>query len=137
MEKKMIRKSIVIAALTVFFVASVMSFAVYSQNKDQITSSMRDRYPDLQDAKNSGLVGEAWTGLAGLVEANAPADVQNLVSAENKDRVALFQIIAVETGTSVEEVARQNRIRMYRLAEDHHFLQDQNRAWVRKSDLQM
>lgn len=133
----MIRKSIVISTLTVIIMASVMSFAVYSQDKDQITSSMRDRYPALQDAKNSGLAGEAWTGLAGLVEANAPGHIQDLVSAENKDRVALFQIIAAETGTSVEEVARQNRIRMYRLAEDHHFVQDQNRVWVRKSDLKM
>ncbi len=126
---------IIIFMLTVFFVVSIPGFAAYAQSKDQITSSMRDRYPAIQEAKDDGLVGEAWTGLVGLVDPNAPADVQNLVSSENKDRLALFQIIARETGTSVEEVARQNRIRMYRLAGDNHFLQDQNRAWVRKRDL--
>lgn len=106
----------------------------FAQTKEEITSSMRDRYPALLEAKNKGLVGEAWTGLAGLVDANAPAAVQNLISAENNDRRALFQVIARETGTSVEEVARQNRIRMYRLSEDNHFLQDQNREWVKKGD---
>ncbi|WP_045210868.1 YdbL family protein [Desulfonatronovibrio magnus] len=121
------------AGLLVLFVSVTMS--AYAQNKDQITASMRDRHPSLLDAKNRGLVGEAWTGLVALVDAGAPGDVQALVNAENNDRRALFQIIAAETGTSVEEVARQNRIRMYRLAEDSHFIQDQNRQWVRKRDI--
>ncbi len=123
--------------LAVFFLALVMSSAAFAKSKDEVTSSMRDRYSALQDAKDNGYVGEAWTGLVGLVDSNAPAVVQNLVSAENKDRLALFQIIARETGTSVEEVARQNRIRMYRLAENNHFLQDQNRSWVKKGDLNL
>ncbi len=121
--------------LVAFSLICIMSLAAYAQGKDEITASMRDRYPALQEAKNKGLVGEAWTGLVALVDSSAPANVQNMVTDENKDRVALFQIIAKETGTSVEEVARQNRIRMYRLAEDNHYLQNQNRQWVRKKDL--
>ncbi|WP_028573923.1 YdbL family protein [Desulfonatronovibrio hydrogenovorans] len=121
----------------VFMVVFIISSPAYAQSKDEVTASMRDRYPALQEAKNNGLVGEAWTGLAALVDQDAPASVQNLVNAENNDRRRLFQIIAQETGTSVEEVARQNRIRMYRLAEDNHFLQDQNRQWVRKRDLNL
>ncbi len=121
-------------AMALFSLVLLMGVQAYAQSKDQITASMRDRYPALQQAKNNGYVGEAWTGLVGLVDPNAPADVQNMVTAENQDRVALFQILARETGTSVEEVARQNRIRMYRLAEDNHFIHDQNRQWVRKGD---
>lgn len=123
-----------IMAMALFSLVLLMGVQAYAQSKDQITASMRDRYPALQQAKNNGYVGEAWTGLVGLVDPNAPADVQNMVTAENQDRVALFQILARETGTSVEEVARQNRIRMYRLAEDNHFIHDQNRQWVRKGD---
>ncbi len=125
---------IIILMPALFFMALSISISAHAQSKDEITSSMRDRYPALIEAKDAGLVGEAWTGLAALVEPGAPEAIQDLVSQENRDRVALFQIIARETGTSVEEVARQNRIRMYRLAEDHHFLQDQNRQWVRKKD---
>lgn len=128
---------IMILMLAVFSLVSIMSLSAFAQSKDEITAGMRDRYQALQQAKDNGLIGEAWTGLVNLVDSKAPADVQNLVSSENKDRVALFQIIARETGTSVEEVARQNRIRMYRLAEDNHFLQDQNRQWVRKKDLSL
>lgn len=128
---------IMILVLVVFSLVSIMSLSALAQSKDEITAGMRDRYQALQEAKDKGFIGEAWTGLVVLVDSKAPGDVQNLVSAENKDRVALFQIIASETGTSVEEVARQNRIRMYRLAEDNHFLQDQNRQWVRKRDLSL
>jgi uncharacterized protein len=128
---------IMILMLAAISLVSIMSLSALAQSKDEITTGMRDRYQALQQAKDKGFIGEAWTGLVVLVDSNAPGDIQNLVSAENKDRVALFQIIARETGTSVEEVARQNRIRMYRLAEDNHFLQDQNRQWVRKRDLSL
>ena len=95
---------------------------------------MKQRHAALLQAKDNGLVGEAWNGLVALVRDGAPQQVQNLVRAENEDRKMLFKIIADETGTSVPEVAMQNRIRMYRLAEEDHFVQDQDRNWVRKKN---
>ncbi|MFO8112961.1 MAG: YdbL family protein [Desulfosalsimonadaceae bacterium] len=132
--KKQIYASLIVL---VFFMTCVFSATVFAQNKEEVTANMRDRYPALQEAKNKGLVGEAWTGLVALVDAGAPSDVQALVSAENSDRKTLFHIIAQETGASIEEVAKQNRIRMYRLAEDNHFLQGKDRQWVRKKDLHL
>lgn len=132
--KKQIYASLIVL---VFFMTCVFSATVFAQNKDEVTANMRDRYPALQEAKNNGLVGEAWTGLVALVDAGASSDVQALANAENSDRRALFRIIAEETSASIEEVARQNRIRMYRLAEDDHFLQGKDRQWVRKKDLDL
>jgi hypothetical protein len=106
-----------------------------AQDKQEVVQSMKQRHSELQQAKDKGLVGEAWNGLVALVQEDAPQKVQNLVQAENNDRKQLFKIIAQETGTSVQEVARQNRIRMYRLAKDDHFVQDQSRNWVRKKEL--
>ena len=124
-----------ISIFLVFLITCVLSASAFAQSKNEVTASMRDRHPTLQTAKDNGYAGEAWTGLVALVDSDAPTDVQGLVNAENNDRRMLFQIIARETGTSIEEVARQNRIRMYRLAGDNHFLQDPNRQWVRKADL--
>lgn len=118
-----------------FFLACAISLTAIAQSKQEVAKSMRDRHSALIEAKDKGLVGEAWTGLAGLVKPDAPDGVQSLVEAENNDRKELFKIIAGETGTSVQEVARQNRIRMYRLAKDQHFVQDANRSWVQKKDL--
>lgn len=119
----------------VFFTALMPGFTAFARDKDDITASMRSRHPGLLEAKNNGYVGEAWNGLVGLVDSGTPQDVQELVSAENNDRKALFGIIARETGTSVAEVARQNRIRMYRLAGGEHFLQDPERRWIKKKNL--
>ena len=124
-----------ILIFSVFFISCILNVPAFARSKDEVTASMRDRYPALQEAKNSGYVGEAWTGLTALVNPDASSGAQTMVDAENNDRRALFQMIARETGTSVEEVARQNRIRMYRLAGENHFLQDRNRQWVRKKDL--
>lgn len=126
------RKLAVICVLLVLLFAAT---AVQAQDKDQVVQSMKDRHPDLQQAKDQGLVGEAWNGLVAVVQDDVPQEIQELVQAENKDRKQLFKIISQETGTSVQEVARQNRIRMYRLAKDDHFLQDQDRNWVRKKEL--
>lgn len=125
--------------LTLLFVLALMvslAPALQAQDRDSIVNSMKDRYPALLDAKNKGYIGEAWNGLVGVVNPDAPAGVKAVANGENSDRVALFRIIAEETSTPLEEVARQNRIRMYRLAEGSHFLQDQNRQWIRKQDLQ-
>ncbi|MFO8031523.1 MAG: YdbL family protein [Desulfohalobiaceae bacterium] len=126
------RKLAVICVLLVLLFAAT---AVQAQDKDQVVQSMKDRHPGLQQAKDQGLVGEAWNGLVAVVQDDVPQEIQELVQAENKDRKQLFKIISQETGTSVQEVARQNRIRMYRLAKDDHFLQDQDRNWVRKKEL--
>jgi hypothetical protein len=124
-----------ISCLALFFLACIICAPAFAQTKQDVVASMKNRYAALTEAKNKGLVGEAWTGLAGLVKQDAPADIKQLVEAENNDRRQLFKIIAEETATSIQEVARQNRIRMYRLAKDLHFIQNSERSWVRKKDL--
>gem|GEM_PF-217847 len=118
------------------FVSAGMAAWAQDRDKQDVVQSMKDRHAELIQAKDQGLVGEAWNGLAGIVDENAPAEIRELVNAENSDRRVLFQIIARETDTSVQEVALQNRIRMYRLAAADHFVQDKDRNWVRKKDLQ-
>ncbi|RQD75475.1 YdbL family protein [Desulfonatronospira sp. MSAO_Bac3] len=123
--------------LLVFLLAFLLgSSAVWAQNrsKDEVVQSMKDRHSSLVQAKDQGLVGEAWNGMVAVVDQGAPSRVQDLVDSENYDRRELYQIIAADTDTSVQEVALQNRIRMYRLADDNHYVQDQNRNWVRKKD---
>ncbi|MDD2317605.1 MAG: DUF1318 domain-containing protein [Desulfobacterales bacterium] len=119
------------------FVSLVFSLAATAaaQDRNTVVNSMKERYPALLQAKAQGFIGETWNGLVSIVNPAAPAGAKAIADGESSDRRALFQIIAKETSTPVEEVARQNRIRMYRLAEDNHFLQNQNRQWVLKKDL--
>jgi uncharacterized protein len=103
--------------------------------REELIESMRLRYPQLEAAKQRGEIGEAWTGLTGVVDPAASAETRAMVEQENQDRRNLFAIIARETNSTVDEVARQNRIRMYRLAGAADFVQDAQRRWVRRSEL--
>lgn len=129
------KEKTVLALTIVLSLLFLMTGPATAQDRETVIDSMKERYAALQEAKDQGLVGEAWTGLVGLVDDNAPAQVKALVDGENSDRRTLFQIIAKDTGTSLGEVARQNRIRMYRLADDSHFVQNEKREWVRKGSL--
>ena len=125
--------TVLLICLLAFMLGSSAAWA-QDRSKDEVVQSMRDRHSSLVQAKDRGLVGEAWNGMVAVVDQDAPSRVQDLVDSENYDRRELYQIIAAETDTSVQEVALQNRIRMYRLANDNHYVQDRNRNWVRKKD---
>lgn len=125
--------TVLIICLLTFVLGSSAAWA-QNRGKDEVVQSMKDRHSSLVQAKDQGLVGEAWNGMVAIVDQGAASRVQDLVDSENYDRRELYQKIAAETDTSVQEVALQNRIRMYRLADDNHYLQDGNRNWVRKKD---
>lgn len=61
---------------------------------------------DLSTAKASGLVGEKMNGLLGVVDTNAPAEVNALVESINAQRQAEYQRIATKNGVSVTDVAK-------------------------------
>lgn len=125
-----------LTTLMLLFLVLASAAGVQAGDRDGTINSMKERYPALMQAKDQGLIGEARDGFVGLVHQDAPEAAKALVEGENSDRRMLFQIIARDTSTTIEEVARQNGIRMYLLARDNHFLQDQHRQWVLKRDLQ-
>lgn len=124
-----------VTTLMLLFLVLALGAVVQAEDRDGTINSMKERYPSLLQAKEQGLIGEGLNGFVGLVHHDAPDAAKALVEAENIDRQMLFHIIARDTSTTIEEVARQNGIRMYLLARDDHFLQDRNGQWVLKRDL--
>jgi uncharacterized protein len=59
----------------------------------------------LDDARAAGLIGERPDGYVDLVDPNAPASVQDLVSQINAQRRKVYQQLAGEKGVPAEEVA--------------------------------
>ncbi len=88
----------------------------------QIATSMKARFPEVEAAKKTGAVGENNRGLLEMVKADAIADadqknaVQRTLAAENDDRKALYQEIARlnsdqnMTVSTVERVYAQKRL---------------------------
>ena len=58
----------------------------------------------LDDARAAGLVGERPDGYVDLVQPNAPANVQQLVTEINAQRRKVYQELAGQKGVPVEEV---------------------------------
>ena len=78
-----------------------------SPEVEQAALRRRDRKPALDALLTRGVAGENRSGLVEIRDPGAvtPAD-QELVNAENSDRMAIYAGLAQKNGTSVEEVKK-------------------------------
>jgi uncharacterized protein YdbL (DUF1318 family) len=68
----------------------------------------RDRLAALSAVEGQGIVGEDKAGLAEIRAADkADAKTQELVKAENADRMVIYQAVAAKNGISVQDVQKQ------------------------------
>ena len=102
---------------------------------------MKARYTALETLRDAGKVGESFAGLAEVVKASdaqdkvAPKDPKSLslgdlVSAENKDRQRLYDLLAKDLKLTAEEVGKQNGIRILQQADDDHWFKAADGRWV-------
>lgn len=65
----------------------------------------RDRHSELSLLQGKGVIGENKSGLIEIRDASAAdSSVEQLVKAENDDRMIIYQAVAKKNNTSVEEV---------------------------------
>jgi uncharacterized protein YdbL (DUF1318 family) len=89
-----------------FFIA--MAYAEdLSPEVQQAAYRRKDRRDQLSSLEAQGIVGENKSGLVVVRNpAAADAPVQDLVNAENSDRMIIYQSVAKKNGSSVEEVQK-------------------------------
>lgn len=113
----------------------------------QLKKSMAGRYAALVRLKAAGKIGETYTGEVGLVDAKYGAEVVDpkakpkvtlaeFVKAENKDRKALYAVLARELKSTAKAVAQQNAVRSFSRAKPTEFLQLTGGRWMRKRDFE-
>ncbi len=104
------------------------------------------RYKQLVALKDAGRVGETYRG---TVDAVAPTylddrvvpgkddapTIREFLAAENADRRTLYELIAAETGTTADQVAKRNAARNFERAAPEHYLQLPSGKWVKKKNL--
>jgi uncharacterized protein YdbL (DUF1318 family) len=114
---------------------------------DALKKSMKERYTALESLRDDGTVGETSKGLAELrdeKDADRKVDpkekdsitVGELVAAENKDRKALYALMAVELKVEPEVVARQNALRLLQKADPDHWIQLKSGRWVQRKQIE-
>lgn len=87
-----------------------------SPEVEQAALRRRDRKDALVNWESQGVIGENNAGLVEVRDASrADSSVESLVSAENSDRMVIYQGVAAKNGTSVADV---QKIYAQRLQED-------------------
>lgn len=125
--------------------AAAVPLARGEPTKDALKEQFKARDGELRSMKQRGVVGETIDGYVDAVGSGAAADqkVGALLSEENRDRRALYQLLADEINAenpraavraTVETVAERNALRNIERAGPDEFLRVATDQWIRAKD---
>lgn len=87
---------------------------------------------DLDQAKDSGQVGEQIDGYVGTVKGGASGAVQNLVREVNRGRREKYEAIASKRGVTVQAVAARAGSKLIERAPKGQWVKESGGKWVQK-----
>ena len=104
---------------------------VQAQDLNAIRARMEQRQASVDGLKDRGLAGETNRGYLEARGSASSAD-QEVISAENADRGAVYAAIAAQTGTDAETVGRARAQRIAANSKAGVWIQDAGGAWKQK-----
>lgn len=126
------RKYSMFYAIIALFVLSIFSTeAMCFAGADDIKARMQERLPTVVQLKADGIVGENNSGFLQVVP-GAAAKMQDVITAENKDRQMVYEAIAKQQGTTADLVAKRRAIQIAEKATSGEWLQDGSGKWYKK-----
>jgi len=112
--------------------AFVLLFAAaFAQSGREIQQRMRDRLPQLDELKAKEVVGENNRGLV-EVRGAGDASAAGVVAEENRDREAVYALIAKETGATPDAVGRARAKDIAARSRPGVWVQDEAGRWTKK-----
>ena len=126
------RKYSIFYAIFTFFVLAVfttqgMCFA----GADDIKARMQERLPTIVQMKADNIIGENNQGFLEFVP-GAAARMQDIVSAENRDRQTVYEAIAKQQGTTAVLVGQRRALQIAEKTGPGEWLQDNSGKWYKK-----
>ncbi len=107
-----------------------------ADSKEDLKARFQERNEALLAQKAAGTVGETAEGYVEAVNGQPlAADAATLLAAENRDRRALYAILAQEQGASASEVGRQSAIVKFKKAGDDEWFKGKDGTWRQKRDM--
>lgn len=108
----------------------LLSTAVFAESAGDIRRRMEQRLPALDQLKAKEAIGE---NNRGFVEVRgSAAEAGALVAEENRDREAVYALIAKETGASADSVGRARAKQIASNSRSGVWVQDEAGRWVKK-----
>ena len=98
---------------------------------NDIKARMKQRKPTIDKLKSESLVGENNKGYLAFVPGAAPKE-ESTVSAENKDREAVYTAIAKQQGATPKVVGERRAAQIGQKASSGSWLQDPSGKWYKK-----
>lgn len=125
-------KSLSFLRLALLALALVLGTAVASaQDLNAIRARMEQRVGAVDALKDRGVAGETNRGYLEARGSASAAD-QQVISAENSDRGAVYAAIAAQTGTDAETVGRARAQRIAANSKAGVWIQDASGNWKQK-----
>lgn len=88
--------------------------------------------PQIETAKQQGVVGERIDGYLGIVDGGADASLIRRVQDINNKRRAAYDDLAAQTGTTPEQVARITGEKLIAGAASGEYIMNDSGSWTRK-----
>ena len=127
MKRHSIFYAIIALFTLVIFTAEGNCFA----GANDIKARMQQRKPTIDTLKSEGLIGENNKGVLEYVPGVAQKEA-GVVSAENKDRGAVYSAIAKQQGVTPQVVGERRAKQIAQKASSGSWLQDASGKWYRK-----
>ena len=116
---------------TVLALLCLLTASVFAQNAGDIRRRMEERLPQIDALKAQEVVGETNRGFLEERKSGTPTAAA-VVSEENRDREAVYALIAKQNGASAESVGRARAKQIAEKSRGGVWVQDESGQWVKK-----
>jgi len=117
--------------LTVFAALCLLTVSVLAESATDIRRRMEQRLPQIDALKAQEVVGETNRGLLDERKTGV-ANAASVVADENRDREAVYVLIAKETGSNADAVGRARAKQIAANSRGGVWVQDESGAWKKK-----
>lgn len=117
--------------LTLFAALCLVTATAFAATASDLRRQMEQRLPAIDAMKTAEAVGENNRGLLEVRPAGK-ADAASLVAEENRDREAVYALIAKETGATPDSVGRARAKQIAANSRAGVWVQDAGGAWKKK-----
>ncbi len=109
----------------------VITTMAFAEGATDLRRRMEQRLPAIDRMKTSEAIGENNRGLLEVRPAGQ-ADAGSLVAEENRDREAVYALIAKETGATPDSVGRARAKQIAGNSRSGVWVQDESGSWKKK-----
>ena len=117
--------------LTVFAALCLLTVSVLAESATDIRRRMEQRLPQIDALKAQEVVGETNRGLLDARKTGV-ANAASVVADENRDREAVYVLIAKETGSNADAVGRARAKQIAANSRSGVWVQDEAGRWIKK-----